>query len=359
MAISFFFDDIKDPRGANVLHSLTDILFIALAATLCGGQTCTDFADFAQARLRTLQQVLKLPHGPPSHDTFSRVFRLLDPEIFGRAFVRFTAAFAEAVGQEQVVAFDGKALRRCYERGKQHMPPIMVSAWGTQTRLSLASQLATGGNEAQTVVDMLGSFDLAGCTVTADALHCHRAMAAAVLDAKGDYALVVKGNQPLLRLDAEVAIKRRTQRATASTREINAGRDERRKLTIVATPDMAERHRFPGLVAIARLVSKRGTAKPQTRYFLLSRVYDPKDLLKIIRSHWGIENQLHWVLDVVLGEDQLRVRKDHGPENLALLHRSALNIARNKPEKSVSMRRKFKKAGWDDDYLFSLCSYLR
>lgn len=362
MALEFYFNDVPDPRGRNVMHKLTDILFIALACMMCGGQSCTDMADFADMRQDLLKQVLDLPHGPPSHDTFSRVFRLLDPELFSRAFVGFTAAFAQQVETEkteQVVAFDGKALRRCYERGKSHMPPVMVSAWGVQTRMSLASRLAQGGNEAQTVIDLLGTIDLKGCTVTADALHCHRAMAEAVLASNGDYALALKGNQPSLKRDAEAALKMRHGRATAQSEEINGGRFEKRKLTIVAAPAMADQHRFPGIKAVARIVTKRDKSKPHERLFLLSRLYDPKDLLTIIRSHWAIENKLHWVLDVVMGEDQMRNRKDHGPENLALLKRIALNIARNHPDKSMSMRRKFKRAGWDDKSFFTLCSYLR
>ena len=196
MGVVELFAQVEDPRWRNVRHELGEVLFIALAAVLCGAENCSDMADFARTRADMLRQVLKLEHGAPSHDTFSRVFRLIDPKGFAGVFYRFAEGFGLQVRREGVVAFDGKALRRCYEAGKSHMPPLMVSAWGAETRMTLASQLAEGGNEVAAVLELLSLFDLKGCTVTADALHCHRAMAEAVAAAKGDYALRVRANQP-------------------------------------------------------------------------------------------------------------------------------------------------------------------
>ena len=197
------FSALPDPRADNTAHDLTEILFIALLATLCGAQTCCDIALFAKTKEQLLRTVLVLAHGVPSHDTFSRVFRMLDPQAFEKAFRQFMRAFAQTL--QGVVALDGKALRRAYERGKSHMPPIMVTAWSAQTRMALANVLAAGNNEAAAALQLIDLLTLKGCVVTADALHCHRTMAAAIVERGGDYALAVKDNQPALLRDARAA----------------------------------------------------------------------------------------------------------------------------------------------------------
>jgi predicted transposase YbfD/YdcC len=306
--------------------------------------------------------VLKLEHGFPSHDTFSRVFRLIDPAAFEACFRRFMTAFAQAAGiapQQGVVAVDGKALRRGYERGMRHMPPVMVTAWASQTRLALANVLAPGNNEAAGALQLIALLQLKGCVVTADALHCHRAMAKEITARGGDYALAVKSNQPALLRDAKAAIAAKAAaEPEASTDETSHGRKEIRSAVVVTAGDMAERHNFPGLKAVARITSRRGRGKAVERYFLLSQAYKPSDVLRIVRQHWGIENQLHWPLDVLFDEDLARTRKDNGPANLAVLRRLALNVARAQPDK-LSLRLKLKRAAWDDAYLFDLLAHMR
>jgi predicted transposase YbfD/YdcC len=358
MGVVELFSEVPDPRWRNVRHDLGEVLFIALASVLCGAENCSDMADFARSREAMLRQVLKLEHGPPSHDTFSRVFRLLDPKGFAGVFYRFAEGFAAQAQLEGVVAFDGKALKRCYERGKSHMPPLMVSAWGAQTRMTLASQLAEGGNEVAAVLAMLSLFDLKGCTVTADALHCHRAMAEAVVVAKGDYALAVKGNQPALLRDAQKALTAAKNARRAQTSGIEHGRQEHRSVTVVDAPRMGRMHDFPGLKAVARVVSKRNGEKAE-RIFLLSRRFPPKEALAIVREHWGIENRLHWALDVVLDEDRDRTRKDNAPANLAILRRLALNTLRNHPDAKTPLRRKIKRAAWEPQFLTELFANMR
>jgi predicted transposase YbfD/YdcC len=331
-------------------------------ATLCGATACTDMALFARMKAYLWQDVLVLENGLPSHDTFSRVFRMLDPKAFESAFRRFMKAFAQGAKIKRprgVIALDGKALRRGYERGKSHMPPVMVTAWAAQTRMALANVLAPNNNEVDGALQLLELLQLKGCVVTADALHCHRAMAEAIVARGGDYVLAVKDNQPALLADAKAAIRAAARKASLTTADAAHGRKERRKALVAPVKDMAQKHDFPGLKAVARITSKRGKDKTVERYFLMSQAYSRKEVLRIVRTHWTIENGLHWPLDVTLDEDLARNRKDHGPANLAVLRRLALNVARGHPDTTTSLRGKLKRAGWNDTFLFELLGHMR
>jgi predicted transposase YbfD/YdcC len=358
------FSKLEDPRAENALHDLTELLFIALLATLSGATSCSDMALFARTKAYLLQPILTLKHGFPSHDTFSRVFRMLDPEAFERSFRAFMKAFAAAAKIKRprgVVALDGKALRRGYERGKSHMPPVMVTAWAAQTRMALANVLAPGNNEAGGALQLIELIQLKGCVVTADALHCHRAMAKAIVARGGDYVLAVKDNQPALLRDAKAAIAAGMRKGIkpVTTQDAAHGRTEKRTARVVLVKGMAEKHDFPGLKAVARITSKRGTDETIERYFLMSQRYSRQQVLRIVREHWTIENGLHWPLDVVLDEDLARNRKDNAPPNLAVLRRLALNLARAHPDTKTSLRGKLKRAGWDDSFLFEMLGHMR
>lgn len=358
------FSDLPDPRADNALHDLTEILFIALMATLCGATACTDMALFARMKAYLWQDVLVLENGLPSHDTFSRVFRMLDPTAFEAAFRRFMKAFAQGAKIKRprgVIALDGKALRRGYERGKSHMPPVMVTAWAAQTRMALANVLAPNNNEAAGALQLLELLQLKGCVVTADALHCHRGMAKMIVERNGDYVLAVKDNQPALLADAKAAIgaAARKGKEALTTTQAAHGRQEQRKALVAPVKDMAQKHDFPGLKAVAKITSKRGKGKAVERYFLMSRNYNRQQVLRIVRTHWTIENGLHWPLDVILDEDLARNRKDNAPANLAALRRLALNVARAHPDNTTSLRGKLKRAGWSDAFLFDLLGHMR
>lgn len=355
------FSPLIDPRKNQAQHDLTEILFIALLATLCGATTCCDIALFGRSKEALLRTILVLEHGIPSHDTFSRVFRILDPKSFEEVFRRFTRAFAAATRIKGVVALDGKALRRAYQSGRSHMPPVMVTAWSAKTRMALANVLAPGNNEAAGALLLIEILQLKGCVVTADALHCHREMAKAIVERGGDYVLAVKNNQPGLLRDAKAAISaaERKKAKQVLTEDADHGRKETRTAVVAPVKDMAEKHNFPGLKAVARITSKRGGDKTVQRYFLLTRCYRPAELLRIAREHWGIENTLHWTLDVTLDEDQARSRKDHAPANLAVLRRLALNIARAHPDTKISLRGKLKRAAWDDSFLVNMLLNMR
>jgi predicted transposase YbfD/YdcC len=360
------FRRLRDPRAANAQHELLEILFIAFAATLCGAQGASDMVQFGRAKEGLLRRFLRLDHGIPSHDTFSRVFRLLDPQAFEQMFRRFMAAFAQFnhLDLTGVIAVDGKALCGAYERGRRATPLHMVNVFAVQARMALASRKAPGRNEAAGALEVLGMLCLKRSIVTADALHCSRSFAKTVLRQGADYVLALKKNQGKL-FDAVVRrFTRAGVRSTAEQREPSThDRAEWRRATVIHDKGLAAAQGFPGIAALARVTSRRrlhGTRaeKPFIRYYLLSRYIPGRKLLQIVRSHWSIENHLHWILDVVFDEDANRARKDHAPENLAILRKLALNVIRAHPEK-ISMRLKVKRAGWDDAFLLSVLSHMR
>jgi predicted transposase YbfD/YdcC len=360
------FRGLPDPRAGNARHDLFEVLFIALAATLCGADSCSEMAEFGQSKEGFLRLLLRLEHGIPSHDTFSRVFRLLAPQAFEKAFRCFIAAFAKAnkLNLTGVVAVDGKALRGAFERGRHSTPLHMVNVWAVEARICLAQRKAPGRNESAGVLEALALLDLEGNIVTADALHCHRGFAAMVQARGGDYVLALKNNQSKLFAAAIRRFARSGERSVAARIEPSThDRHEARRATVLRDPRFAATQDFPGVKALGRITSRRRgygkAAEPAVvRYFLLSKYVSAKRLLAIVRSHWSIENQLHWVLDVAMSEDRNRARKDHAPENLATLRRLALNILRTHPD-GKSMRRKIKRAGWDDAFLMSLISHMR
>lgn len=363
------FGGMDDPRAANARHDLVEVLFIAVAACVCGAESCVDMAEFGWAKEALFRQVLRLEHGIPSHDTFSRLFRILDPAAFHAAFQRFMAEFAQAATQtaqrEDIVALDGKTARRSFDRARDTSPLHLVSAWACDTRLVLGQRaVETGTNEIDALLDLVAMLDLHGRVVTADALHCQRRTAQALLDRKADYVLALKENQPALLADARLLLDDplAPPDSRAETVDGEHGRIETRRASVLSDIDYLRReHGFPGLVAIAKVEATREVAdrtSTAVRYFLLSTVMTAERLLQVVRAHWTIENSLHWVLDVVMDEDHARNRRDHGPENLALIRRFALNLLRTNPDKG-SVRLKVKRAGWRDDFLLRVLGQMR
>ncbi len=352
------FGGLADPRTGNAKrHLLLEILMIALCAVVSGGESCADMALFGRAKRAFLERFLTLPHGIPSHDTFSRVFRLLDPEPFRACFVAFMRRFAESC--QGVVAVDGKTLRRSFDLAAGSSPLHLVSAWACEQRLVLG-QLAVAGksNEITAIPKLLDLLSLKGSIITADALICQRVLAEQVVDQGGDYVLALKGNQGTLLDDVQLFLDDpATPLATAAETEGGHGRIEQRRADLSGDIGwLQERHAWPGLKAIGKVTALRevnGETTIKTRYYLLSTVLSPERFNRVVRAHWDIENGLHWVLDVVMNEDQARNRKDHGPENLALLRRLALNLAKLESSKG-SMRGKLKRAGWDDAFLAAI-----
>lgn len=361
------FGEVEDPRDFTAQHSLPEILFVALAAVLCGAQHCTEMAMFAEGRLEMLRQFIPLKRGAPSHDTFSRVLGALDPVGFNAAFMRFMAAFGAQARQDRPpgqVAIDGKSLRRAYDKGCAHMPPLVVTVFACDTFMSLAQTVAQKGDETAAALAALDLLALRGRTVTADALHCHRRMTKAIRARGGDYVLALKANQSKLARDANAALD--AAAADPRTRfhrvETTAhGRHERRRACVIPFTQAQSSAALVDLRAVARVESERiidGKATRQVRCYALSRRISPQQLLDTVRLHWAIENQLHWQLDVLFDEDYSRSRKNNAPANLALLRRLALNVLRADP-RNIPLSHKRLKARWADNDLCSLLTHMR
>lgn len=358
--------EVRDPRDFNARHALSAMLFIALAATLCGAKSAVDIADFGEANEAMLAEIVDLPHGAPSHDCFSRVFRLLDPGELATALTRFGQALRAALrlgAPHGVVAVDGKALRHAYERGRAFLPALMVGVWDAETRLSIAAQRAEGGDEVAATLAVLKAVALKGCIVTADALHCHPRMAEAVRATGAHYALTLKGNHGPLHAAARAGFATAEAKGTLAfheRRESGHDRHDGRRASVITAPAAAPA--FPGLAAFARIEAERqragGTIETATRYFVLSKRLSPSRALEVARAHWDIENGLHWPLDVVFHEDDARTRKDYGPQNLAIIRRMALDILRAHPlDRSIA--RKMKLATWSREFFFELFTHMQ
>lgn len=352
------FDGLDDPRTGNAgQHDLLEILVIALCTVLCGGQTAVDMAECGIAKVDFFREFLRLEHGIPSHDTFSRVFRLLNPERFQACFLTFMARFAEAC--KGVIAIDGKTLRHSFDTATGQSPLHMVSAWGHEQRLVLA-QVATDAksNEITAVPKLLELLTLKGTIVTVDALNCQRSIAQQIVDQGGDYLFALKGNQGTLHDDVRLFLNDPENGCVPlSVTDGDHGRIEIR--TAMISTDIGwlqKNHAWPGLTAIGKVERVRETATKtttETAYYLLSTPLSTERFEQVVRAHWDIENGLHWVLDVVFNEDQNRSRKDNSPKNLAVLRHMAMNIVRKETSKG-SMRVKLKRAGWNNDFLATL-----
>jgi len=352
-------EGLEDPRTGNAgLHDYHEMLVIALCTVLSGGQGATHMAAFAVAKEPFLRSFLKLEHGLPSHDTFSRLFRRLDPEQFRECFQRFMGRFADTC--QGVVAVDGKVLRRSFDKASGKSALHMVSAWGSDARLVLG-QIATDAksNEITAVPKLLAMLSLKDTIVTVDALNCQRAIAQQIIDQGGDYALALKGNQGTLHADVSRFLDDPACEAVTTAPVVDAdhGRIETRTATV--STDIAwlqEDHKWPGLAAIGKIDRVRETASKtttETAYYLLSTALSGERFNEVAREHWGVENRLHWRLDVVMNEDQDRTRLGNGPHNLAVLRHMALNVMQKDTSKG-SLRGKFMQAAWDERYLARL-----
>ncbi len=353
------FAALEDPREDNARHDLQEILLIALCAMLCGAEDCSDMALFGRAKEAFLRQFLRLRHGIPSHDTFSRVFRPLDPAQFHACFLRFMEDFAATA--QGVIAIDGKALRRSFDRAAQKSPLHLVSAWAVGCRL-LLGQVATDdkSNEITAVPKLLEMISLQGTIITADALNCQRTIAAKVVEKGGNYVLALKANQGTLFEDVRLYLDDPAQAKalSASEPEVDGdhGRIETRQAFICGKIDWLDDHQWPGLAAVGKITRSReinGLTSQETAYYLLSSRLPADRFGEVVRAHWSIENGLHWVLDVTMNEDRSRNRKDHGPQNLALLRRWALNACKLEGSKG-SVKGKLKHAGWSNEFLARL-----
>jgi predicted transposase YbfD/YdcC len=360
---------IEDPRCEwRVEHRLLDILVIAVCAVLGEAESFEDIALYGRCKRDWLGSFLELPNGIPSHDTFRPVLMLVDPDAFERCFLGWVrAVFRPEAGAPRQVAIDGKTVRRSFDRKRGRSPLHLVSAYATEHGLVLAQRATEAkGGELAVLPELLDGLDLRGCLVSLDALACRPEVAARIVGRGGDYLLALKGNQR--RVHAEVRdwfaanafALGAPLRPSFDAFDDGHGRLVRRR--VFACPDagvfgtLAD---WPGLAAVVavetiRGIPARGRVKAEIRHYLSSARLPPEALAAAIRSHWRVENGLHWVLDVTFREDASRVRERNAARNLALLRKIALNLARADATLKASLKGKRKYAGWDDTFMATL-----
>jgi predicted transposase YbfD/YdcC len=351
--------EVPDPRiDRSKDHELTDILVIALCTILVGGESFYDMEEFAKVRLDWLKTFLSLRNGPPSHDTFNRVFQALDHNQLADAFSRWTQSMRTVLGGE-VVALDGKSLRRALNQGENFR--TIVSAWATENGLLLGQRKVNDkSNEITAVPELLRALEVAGCIVTADAMHCQKNIAKEIIEADADYVLALKGNQGTAFAEVKSFLDdavhcQAKHLVWKETIDKGHGRIETRRFW--QTQDIgwfADRGQWESLCSVGMVEAVRetgGQRSVERRYYLSSLKADVEKFARAVRGHWSIENQLHWVLDVIFGEDQSRARTEQAAENLAALRRLAVNILRQDKQCKRSIKGKLMRAAIDPDYL--------
>jgi predicted transposase YbfD/YdcC len=369
------FEGITDPRvNRTKEHALIDVLVIAVCTLLCGGETFNDMEDFGKAKEDWFRTFLTLPHGIPSHDTFNRVFAALDPKEFLDCFLRWTQSLRQAVPQE-IVALDGKALRRAMNQNQS--VKYVVSAWAESNNLVLGQlKVSDKSNEITAVPELLRVLELSGCIVTLDAMGCQKKIAREIIKADADYVLALKGNQETVHeevksfLDATIGeaqavrpVGAKAPKAAATLAHVQTVEKDHGRLEIRdyyqsdCLAWFADLAKWEGLKSVGMVESQRevnGVKTVERRYYLASLPLNVELFARAVRSHWGVENKLHWVMDVCFHEDQSRARTGHAAENLATLRRLALNLLKKETTKKRGIKGKQLNASWDHSYLLRL-----
>jgi len=364
------FADVSDPRREHRrLHRLWDIIAITICAVVGNADSWVEVARYGVRKRAWLETFLELPNGIPSHDTFNRVFALLDPTALQQGFGHWMEALVEATAG-RLVAIDGKTLRHSFDRADGKGPLHLVSAWASENRLVLGQYpVDSKSNEITAIPELIQMLDLSGAIVTIDAMGCQKEIAAGLDDAGADYVLALKGNQETLYADVQQVFLDGLEYDFAGlehheyqTVDDNHGRAETRTYHIVPAPkELKQRHAdWQGLRSLGMEFSEcqvgEQEATCETRFFISSLAPRVKTFARAVRGHWGIENSLHWVLDISFREDDSRLRKDHGPENLALLRRLAVSLLHQEDTRKVGVACKRKEAGWDNNYLLEVLS---
>lgn len=361
---------ITDPRREiTKRHKLIDILVIAICATICGAEAWTEMEEFGEAKEEWLRTFLELPNGIPSHDTFRRVFMRVKPSEFQRSFLSWVQEMAGLVKAE-LVSIDGKQLRGTRSRqdkrdGREGLR--MVSAWASEQRLVLGQvKTAEKSNEITAIPELLRMLEIAGSIVTIEAMGCQKEIAAQIINQEADYVLSLKGNQGTLHREvadyfewAEKIKFKSIDHSLTKSIEKDHGRIEERRCWV--TEDVSwllQKEAWVGLKSIIMVEARReviGQAQTtERRYFISSLAADAKEALRCVRGHWGVENSLHWVLDVAFGEDACRIREKNAAQNMALLRHLVLNLLRQEKSCKRGIKTKRLKAGWDESYLLKV-----
>jgi predicted transposase YbfD/YdcC/predicted DNA-binding protein (UPF0251 family) len=356
------FVELTDPRRRKVIYPLINIVTIAICAVICGADDFVSIAEYGRKKRKWLAQFLDLRSGIPSHDRFNAILGAIKPAEFEACLLSWITALHE-ITAGQIVAIDGKTLRRSFDTASSKSAIHMVSAWATANQISLGQVVVDAkSNEITAIPQLLNILEIAGCLVTIDAMGCQTKIAQTILDAKADYVLAVKSNQRTLydglawffccsgafNYDGVPVSRHETQ-------EKGHGRQETRTYFVCDVPDdLPDRHRWPKLSAIGMAVSETvrdGKRCYEQRYYILSKKLSAKRFAAAVRSHWSIENRLHWQLDVTFQEDQSRLRRGHADANFSILRRTALSLLKNNHSLKVGVKNKRLAAGWDDSYL--------
>lgn len=356
------FSELTDPRRREVLHPLINIVTIALCAVICGADDFVSIAAYGREKQKWLARFLDLSAGIPSHDRFNAVFALLKPSEFEKCLLSWITALHEITGR-QVVAIDGKTLRRSFDTASSKSAIHMVSAWATANCISLGQVVVDEkSNEITAIPKLLEILEISGCLVTIDAMGCQTEIAAKIVDSGADYVLAVKGNQPTLHegiaefFEDHVEDDFARQKVSRHrTHEVAHGREETRSYYVCPVPkSLPDRQRWKKLAAIGLTINdtvRDGKEANEVRFYILSKKSSAKKFAAAVRGHWSIENRLHWQLDVTFGEDQSRLRKGHVDANFSILRRTALSLLKNHHKLKIGIKNKRLAAGWNNEYL--------
>jgi predicted transposase YbfD/YdcC len=356
------FAELTDPRRRKVIYPLMNIVVIAMCAVICGADDFVAIAAFGRKKRKWLARFLDLKGGIPSHDRFNAILGAIKPAEFEKCLLSWITALHE-ISDGQVIAIDGKTLRRSYDRGSRKAAIHMVSAWATANHITLGQVVVDAkSNEITAIPKLLDMLELSGALVTIDAMGCQTAIAEKIVAGGGDYVLAVKDNQPTLHagiaqhfedhLEDDFA---RTKVSRFETTEKGHSRETTRWYYICPVPDdLPDRSRWKDLKAIGMAVNntqRDGKDCNEVRYYILNKNLSARRFAGAVRQHWGIENNLHWQLDVTFQEDQCRVRKGHADTNLSSLRRTALSLLKNESTLKVGIKNKRLAAAWDEAYL--------
>ena len=356
------FAELTDPRRREVIYPLINVVVIAICAVICGADDFVAIAKFGRTKREWLARFLDLTTGIPSHDRFNAIFAALKPAEFEKCLLSWITTLHE-ITDGQIVAIDGKTLRRSFDAASSKAAIHMVSAWATANHISLGQVVVDAkSNEITAIPKLLEMLELSGCLVTIDAMGCQTEIARQIVEAKADYCLAAKGNQPTLyqglvdyfdeHLEDDFA---RTPVRRYQTEERGHGREETRYYFLCPVPDdLPDRARWPHLKAIGMAISntqRDGKDCNEVRYYILSKYVAARRFAEAVRGHWGIENRLHWQLDVTFQEDQCRIRQGHADANFSILRRTALSMLKNEHTLKVGIKNKRLAAAWDESYL--------
>lgn len=370
------FAGLDDPRvEGRSYHQLIDILVIGICTVICGGDDYPSMEAFGKAKEKWLGSFLELPHGIPSSDTFWRVFGAIDSEQFQACFLTWMASVSQ-VSEGEIIALDGKQLRRSFDRGDNKAAIHMVSAWATSNRLVLGQRkVDEKSNEIAAIPELLRRLDIAGCLITVDAMGCQTEIAELIVEQGANYLFALKGNQGQLHEDVALLFDDLEQSEYtaynhdyAKTVDKGHGRIEVRHCWTICDPrfitHLRRADRFTNLQTVVRVRSERYAGQEyadhsvEDRYFISSATTQAAEALQASRTHWQIENGLHWVLDIGFREDESRIRKRNGQQNFAILRHIALNALKQENTAKVGVKNKRLKAGWDEDYLLKVLNHI-